>query len=166
MLVLEVGALNYFSLILYAVIIFSVAAGALTLSSLLGRKRRSLVKDDPYECGVPQLGETRTEFNVRFFIIAMLFVLFDIEAVLLAPYAIRYIDLGMEGLAEVGVFVIVLGFGLLYAWRKGALDWNTPLGVSREQWLRVQREFMHEDKPEKASEEAHETAGAGHGHGH
>lgn len=152
--------MEYFPLIFYSVIIFAVGAGALTLSSLLGRKRRSIVKDDPYECGVPQLGETRTEFNVRFFIIAMLFVLFDIEAVLLAPYAIRYVDLGVEGLVEVGVFVIVLGFGLLYAWRKGALDWSTPLGVRPDVWKRMQREFMHADK---AAQPAHEEAHAGHG---
>ena len=151
--------MDYFSFILYVVIIGAVAAGALTLSSLLGRKRRSAIKDDPYECGVPQIGETRTEFNVRFFIIAMLFVLFDIEAVLLAPYCIRYLDLGVEGLAEVGVFVIVLGFGLLYAWRKGALDWSTPLGVKPDDWKRIQREFMHADKPE----ETHEHEAAGHG---
>lgn len=151
--------MDTFSLIFYVVIIFAVAAGALTLSSLLGRKRRSIVKDDPYECGVPQLGETRTEFNVRFFIIAMLFVLFDIEAVLLAPYAIRYLDLGVEGLAEVGVFIVVLGFGLLYAWRKGALDWSTPLGIKPEEWKRVQREFMHADKADAPPE--HEPAGHG-----
>ncbi len=152
--------MNIYSLILYAFIIFSVGAGALTLSALLGRKRRSLVKDDPYECGVPQIGETRTEFNVRFFIIAMLFVLFDIEAVLLAPWAIRYVDLGAEGLAEVGVFLVVLGFGLLYAWRKGALDWNTPLGVQRDHWLKLQRGFAHADAPEV--EQAHEPSGHGH----
>jgi NADH-quinone oxidoreductase subunit A len=152
---------EYFSFFLYVGIILAVAVGALVLSSLLGRKRRSVVKDDPYECGVPQLGETRTEFNVRFFIIAMLFVLFDIEAVLLAPYAIRYVDLGAEGLAEVGVFVIVLGFGLLYAWRKGALDWSTPLGVKPQDWKRIQREFMHADKPEEAAHE--DAAHAGHG---
>jgi len=150
---------EYFSFILYVVIIGAVAAGALTLSSLLGRKSRSAIKDDPYECGVPQIGETRTEFNVRFFIIAMLFVLFDIEAVLLAPYCIRYLDLGVEGLAEVGVFVIVLGFGLLYAWRKGALDWSTPLGVKPDDWKRIQREFMHADKQEAT----HEHDAAGHG---
>jgi NADH-quinone oxidoreductase subunit A len=151
--------LDNYSLILYVVIIVGLAIGALTLSAMLGRRSRGAIKDDPYECGVPQIGETRTEFNVRFFIIAMLFVLFDIEAVLLAPYCIRYLDLGVEGLAEVGVFVIVLGFGLLYAWRKGALDWNTPLGVKPDDWKRIQREFMHADKPaETPGQDA-----AGHG---
>ena len=132
---------DIFSLLVYCVLIFSVGAGGLTLSMLIGNRKRSIVKEDPYECGVSQIGETRTEFNVRFFVLSMLFVLFDIETVLLAPYALTFLaDIragkGVEYLGEVAVFLAVLGFGLLYAWRKGVLDWNVPLGQSAEDAVR------------------------------
>ncbi|MBK8205638.1 MAG: NADH-quinone oxidoreductase subunit A [Planctomycetes bacterium] len=124
---------DLFGIFVYGILIFSVAAGGLILSALVGKRKKGFVKEEPYECGVPQIGETRTEFNVRFFILAMLFVLFDIETVLLAPYAATFIadvheGKGIEYLTEVAVFLAVLGFGLLYAWRKGVLDWNVPLG--------------------------------------
>lgn len=132
---------DLFSLVVYAVLIMAVATGGLTLSALVGKRKRGWVKEEPLECGVPQIGETRTEFNVRFFILAMLFVLFDIETVLLAPYAATFISdvregKGLEYLSEVGVFLAVLGFGLLYAWRKGVLDWNVPLGANPEEAAR------------------------------
>jgi NADH-quinone oxidoreductase subunit A len=126
---------DIFSLLVYSALILAVASGGLGLSILIGTRRKGFIKEEPYECGVPQIGETRTEFNVRFFILAMLFLLFDIETVLLAPYAVTFIEdvrsgKGVEYLVEVGVFLAVLGFGLLYAWRKGVLDWNVPLGQS------------------------------------
>lgn len=129
--------MDLFSLAIYFVLIMSVAAGGLGASALLGRRKKGVMKEEPIECGVPQIGETRTEFNVRFFVISMLFVLFDIETVLLAPYAVTFADdvrsgKGIEYLGEVAVFLAVLGFGLLYAWRKGVLDWNVPLGMSPE----------------------------------
>lgn len=131
-------SVDIFSLAVYAVLIFAVASGGLVTSMLIGKRKRGFVKEEPYECGVPQIGQTRTEFNVRFFVLSMLFVLFDIETVLLAPYAMTFLaDIesgkGVEYLAEVGVFLAVLGFGLLYAWRKGVLDWNVPLGHSPDE---------------------------------
>ncbi len=143
----------------------AVAIGGLGLSHLVGRRRRSVVKEEPVECGVPSLGETRTEFNVRFFVIAMLFVLFDIEAVLLVPYVVDYAYIGFTGLAVVGVFVIVLGFGLLYAWRKGVLDWGVPLGASPEEEMRQRRlaTAAAAQEHEPAHGHHHEPAGAAHG---
>lgn len=145
---------DMFSLGVYALLIFAVASGGLVLSALVGKRKRGWVKEEPIECGVPQIGETRTEFNVRFFILAMLFVLFDIETVLLAPYAATFIadvkeGKGFEYLAEVGIFLAVLGFGLLYAWRKGVLDWNVPLGANPEVAAR------HADAVEPAHQDAH-----------
>ncbi|MCA8916768.1 MAG: NADH-quinone oxidoreductase subunit A [Planctomycetes bacterium] len=129
---------DIFSLGLYAFLIFAVASGGLITSMLIGKRKKGFMKEEPYECGVPQIGETRTEFNVRFFVLSMLFVLFDIETVLLAPYAMTFLSdvkggKGVEYLAEVAVFIAVLGFGLLYAWRKGVLDWNVPLGHSPDE---------------------------------
>ncbi|MBX3473771.1 MAG: NADH-quinone oxidoreductase subunit A [Planctomycetes bacterium] len=149
---------NLFSFAIYCVLILAVGSGGLVLSHMVGKRRRGWVKEEPLECGMPQIGETRTEFNVRFFILAMLFVLFDIETVLLAPYAATFLsDLsegkGIEYLAEVGVFLAVLGMGLLYAWRKGVLDWNVPLGANPEE---AARQADHD----------HTDGGHDHGHGH
>ncbi|MBX3460788.1 MAG: NADH-quinone oxidoreductase subunit A [Planctomycetes bacterium] len=152
---------DVFSILVYIALIMAVASGGLIGSVLIGKRKKGKIKNDPYECGVPQIGDTRTEFNVRFFILAMLFVLFDIETVLLAPYAATFIaDIkegkGVEYLAEVAVFLAVLGFGLLYAWRKGVLDWNVPLGQNPDD---VVRQTIAGDE-----EAAKETAEVAHGH--
>ncbi len=160
--------MDYFSFGVYVFLIMAVAVGGLGLSAVLGRRKKSTIKEEPVECGVGSLGETRTEFNVRFFVIAMLFVLFDIEAVLLAPYVVDYKVLGVAGLAEAGVFMIVLGFGLLYAWRKGVLDWNVPLGASPEEEMKRRAAESRAEKPEEehgdhGHDHPHETVGAAHG---
>jgi len=86
---------DLFSLALYTFLILAVASGGLVTSMLIGKRKKGFMKEEPYECGVPQIGETRTEFNVRFFVLSMLFVLFDIETVLLAPYAMTFLkDVG------------------------------------------------------------------------
>ncbi|MCC6573269.1 MAG: NADH-quinone oxidoreductase subunit A [Planctomycetes bacterium] len=161
--------MDYFSLIVYVALIMAVAIGGLGASALLGKRVKGVIKEEPVECGVGSLGETRTEFNVRFFVIAMLFVLFDIEAVLLAPYVIDYKALGVSGLAEVGVFMIVLGFGLLYAWRKGVLDWSVPLGVSPEEEMKRKAALREEEigvaHSDHGHDHAHEPAAAGAAHG-
>lgn len=99
-----------------------------TVATWWFRKRglitRKQGKHDPYECGVPRLGSTRTRFSVRFYIVALLFVLFDIETVFLLPYAVSCEQLGVNGFLEVLFFVGVLGLGLLYIYRRGALEWE------------------------------------------
>ncbi len=126
---------DMFSLAVYAALILAVAIGGLTLSILVGRRRKGFIKEEPYESGVPQIGETRTEYNVRFFLLALIFMLFDIEVLLLAPYAVTFIDdvhggKGLEYGAVAGVFLVVLTMALVYEWRKGVLDWSKPLGAS------------------------------------
>jgi NADH-quinone oxidoreductase subunit A len=81
-------------------------------------------KYETYECGVPKLGETRIRFGVRFYLIALLFILFDIETVFLIPYAVAFRKLGVAGFLEVLAFVGVLGLGLFYLYRRGALEWE------------------------------------------
>jgi len=82
------------------------------------------MKLEPYECGVPQLAETRERFSVRFYIVAIMFILFDIETVFLIPWAVLYKQLGVFGLVEIGIFFVVLGFGLAYLWKRGGLEWD------------------------------------------
>lgn len=128
---------NTFSILVYGFLILAVASGGLIASILIGPRKKSYIKEEPYESGVPQIGETRTEFNVRFFLLALLFVLFDIETVLLAPYAATFMtDIqagrGLEYLVVAGIFIGALGFGLLYEWRKGVLDWSVQFGHTAE----------------------------------
>ncbi|MCW8131867.1 MAG: NADH-quinone oxidoreductase subunit A [Planctomycetota bacterium] len=93
-------------------------------TKFLGTAKPKKGKYDPYECGVPLLGSARERFEVRFYLVAILFVLFDIETVFLLPYAVSYQRLGMAGLGEILVFVAVLGLGLLYLVKRGALEWE------------------------------------------
>lgn len=93
-------------------------------SIYLGPKASSTVKEEPWECGTVSIGSVRHRFSVRFYIVALLFVVFDIEAVFLFPWAVLYRELGWFGFFEMAVFVLVLTIGLAYVWKKGALEWE------------------------------------------
>ncbi|HEY5974339.1 MAG TPA: NADH-quinone oxidoreductase subunit A [Geobacteraceae bacterium] len=97
---------------------------SVTLSSLIGQKKPSVVKLQPYECGCDPVGSARERFSIKFYLIAMLFILFDIEAVFLYPWAVLFKRLGVFGLIEMGVFVVILFVGYIYVWKKGALEWE------------------------------------------
>ena len=91
---------------------------------LLSPSRPRPAKQEAYECGVPQMASSRERFSVRFYLIAIMFILFDIETVFLIPWAVLYRELGVPGLVEIGIFFAVLGFGLAYLWRRGGLEWD------------------------------------------
>jgi len=114
-------------------LIFVMAAGlAVTLvvvSRLAGKNRPTTVKLMPYECGQNPIGNARERFSVKFYLVAMIFLLFDIEAIFLVPWAVTYNKLvndfgSMLAYFEMMIFVIILFVGFLYVWRKGVLDWN------------------------------------------
>lgn len=109
---------------LYTTFILGMGALLLGVSALLGPRKDGSAKLDPYECGVPVLSGTRERFSVHFYLVAILFILFDIETVFMVPYAVLYKSLGVAGLIEVGLFVGVLAFGLFYLWKRGALEWD------------------------------------------
>ena len=97
----------------------------LTLSSVLGPKNRNKTKQLPFECGSVSVGSVKDQrFNVRFYLVAMLFILFDIEVIFMYPWAVNLKELGWTGFYAMLSFIIVLGGGLLYVWKKGVLDWN------------------------------------------
>lgn len=114
----------YGPLAVYALLVALTGAGALTLSRLLGPRRPRREKAEPYECGVPILDRTRGRHNVRFYLVALFFILFDIETVFLIPWAVVHKSLGLAGLVEMGIFVGVLAAGLAYVWKRGALEWD------------------------------------------
>lgn len=96
----------------------------LTLANTLGPRRPSLVKAAPFECGSEPVGSARDRFGVKFYVVALLFIVFDIEAVFLFPWAVLFTELGWAGYVEMGIFVFTLVLGLVYVWKKGVIDWN------------------------------------------
>src|SRR5512137_499949 len=112
------------AVVLWALLVVATGVGILLASALLGPRRRRGVKLDPYECGVPLFQDARDRFPVRFYLMAIVFILFDIEIVFLLPWAILFRQLGSAGLADVLIFVAVLGVGYVYIWKKGVIDWE------------------------------------------
>src|ERR1051326_1220029 len=114
----------YFPVLLQAVIAMVVAAGLITVSYLLGKRVRNRVKDMPYESGIVPTGDARQRFSVKFYLVGMLFILFDIEAIFLYPWVVVYRELKMTAFIEMLVFVVLILSGFFYIWKKGALDWS------------------------------------------
>src|SRR5213592_3927629 len=113
----------YFPVLLQGLIAMTIAGALLLISFLLGKKVRNRVKDLPYECGITPSGTARERFSVKFYLVGMLFIVFDIEAVFLYPWVVVYRDLKMFGFVEMLIFVILILSGFFYIWKKGALDW-------------------------------------------
>jgi len=114
----------YFPVLLQAVIAMAVAALMLGLSYLLGKKVQNRVKDLPYESGIVPTGDARQRFSVKFYLVGMLFIVFDIEAIFLYPWAVVYRELKMFAFVEMLVFIVLILCGFFYIWKKGALDWS------------------------------------------
>lgn len=120
---------QYLPILLQVLIVTGFAVGTLLASLLLGKSaKRNAMKDSAYECGMLPVGEAQPRFSVKFYIVAMLFVLFDIEVVFLYPWAIIYKEYVIaNGVAIFGwglSFVVILGVAFVYAWKKGALKWE------------------------------------------
>ncbi|MEK6256387.1 MAG: NADH-quinone oxidoreductase subunit A [Chloroflexota bacterium] len=109
--------------ILIAVAAF-IAVAAIAMGTLMGPRRPSSRKAEPYESGMIPIGAGTRRMPVRFYLIAVLFILFDIEVVFFLPWAVVFRKLGLFGLIEMFVFIVVLLVGYVYAWKKGALEWE------------------------------------------
>src|SRR5271166_5644584 len=114
---------EYFPVLLQALVAMLLAAGLITVSYLLGKRVHNNVKDMPYESGIVPTGDARQRFSVKFYLVGMLFILFDIEAIFLYPWVVVYRDLRMTAFVEMLIFVILILSGFFYIWKKGALDW-------------------------------------------
>jgi len=101
-----------------------VPAVFLAAAAFLGPKRPSAVKSEAFECGNPATGPAWGRFSVKFYLTAILFIVFDVEVVFLYPWALLFRRLGMFGFVEMMLFVAILTLGLVYVWRKGALEWD------------------------------------------
>jgi NADH-quinone oxidoreductase subunit A len=114
----------YLPIMLLLVIAICFGLGAMIFSAFVGPKKPSALKLSPYECGCEPVGSARERFPIKFYIIAMFFILFDIEAVFMYPWSIVFKRLGVPGLIEMGVFIAILLVGYIYIWKKGALEWE------------------------------------------
>ncbi|MGK7346314.1 MAG: NADH-quinone oxidoreductase subunit A [Candidatus Nitrospinota bacterium M3_3B_026] len=115
---------QYVPVLLMLLAAAGVAAVMLGLSEFLGPKVRFREKMEPFECGENQIVSPKLRFSVRFYLVAMLFIVFDIEAVFLFPWAVIFQPLGIFGFVEMMVFIAILAAGLVYVWKKGALEWE------------------------------------------
>jgi NADH-quinone oxidoreductase subunit A len=134
---------NYLPLLMQIVVACLVAGGMVVLSALVGKHRYSRTKMQAYECGMTGTGDARGRFSVKFYMVAMLFILFDVEAIFLIPWAVIYRDLPaaiapvlgvagphafkarMFGFWEMLVYIGIVLVGFFYIWKKGVIDWNT-----------------------------------------
>lgn len=114
----------YFPVLVQFVIAVAIAAGLIGVSFLLGKKVKDKVKESPYECGIAPTGSARDRFSVKFYLVAIVFILFDIEAVFLYPWAVVYRQLKMFAFFEMLLFIVLVLSGFFYIWKKGALDWS------------------------------------------
>lgn len=116
--------MEYASLLIVFAFSALIAFSLLLITTLLGPKNPSRVKSEPFECGVEPLMLPRGRFGVKFYLVAILFIIFDVELVFLFPWAVIFRKLGVAGLIEMVAFLGVVFVGLFYAWRKGALEWE------------------------------------------
>ena len=115
---------SYIPIVLFIVAAFAFGAFSYYAAALIRPARPYRAKLAPYESGSPLFSDARIQFPMRYYIIAMLFVIFDIEVIFMVPWAVRYQSLGLLGLIEMMVFIAILLAGFWYAWKKGALDWD------------------------------------------
>ncbi len=116
---------TYFPLVVVFVVAIVIASLLVGLAWLLGPRRPSQVKSEPFECGSVPVGDARDRFGVKFSVVALLFIVFDVEAVFLYPWAVQLSQLGWGGYISMAIFVFTLVLGLVYVLKKGVLDWES-----------------------------------------
>jgi NADH-quinone oxidoreductase subunit A len=131
---------TYFPVLVQIALAVLIATALIVISVAVGKRVKDRVKDSPYECGIAPTGSARERFSVKFYLVGIVFILFDIESVFLYPWAVVYRELKMFAFVEMLIFIALILSGFLYIWKKGALDWshdepNVPLEESRESVL-------------------------------
>lgn len=121
--------IHYAPILILLALILGFAVVNVILCDVMGGRRRSIAKGDAYECGMAPIGSARLRLSIHFYLIAVLFILFDVESIFLIPWAATANEFAQLGLgrivfAEIALFAVVLGVGLAFVWRKGGLDWD------------------------------------------
>jgi len=115
---------DYVAVLIAAILGFLLVGTALIANRILAPRQPSRTKAVTYECGMLPIGRSRTQVHFRYYLFAILFLIFDIETVFLFPWAVTFVDIGESAFYEMVIFIVILGFGLLYAWKKGVLKWR------------------------------------------
>src|ERR1700752_2440605 len=120
------GLHAYVPLLIHLLVAAFLAGALILVSTFIGWRRPSKAKNQPYECGITPTGDAREPFSVKFYLVAMVFILFDVEAIFLYPWAFIFKQLRWFGFVEMLLYIGILLVGYFYLWKKGALDWNRP----------------------------------------
>ena len=115
---------EYFPILVFLVIAGGIAMAMITASFVAARQRPDSEKLSPYECGFDPFEDARVRFDVRYYLVAILFIIFDLEIAFLFPWAVSLSRIGVRGLAAMGLFLFILLIGFAYEWKKGALEWD------------------------------------------
>jgi NADH-quinone oxidoreductase subunit A len=115
---------EYVSVLIMLFLAVATAVGMLVATTLIGPKKKFADKMEPFECGESPIVSPKQRFSVKFYLVALFFVIFDIEAVFVYPWAVLFKDLGVFGFVEMMIFIFILAIGLIYVWRRGALEWE------------------------------------------
>lgn len=118
--------IRYIPLLIQIVVAMLLAGGMVLLSHILGKRKWTRAKNTAYECGIVPTGDAQQSFSVKFYMVGMLFILFDVEAVFLYPWAVIARELRMFGFWEMLVYIGLVLVGFFYIWKKGVIDWNIP----------------------------------------
>ena len=115
---------HYFPILIFILFGLFVGVSALSISRLTAPNRPDAAKLSPYECGFPGVSDARLPFDIRYYLVAILFIIFDLETAFLFPWAVSLRHIGLPGLAAMGIFIGLLLIGFIYEWKKGALEWE------------------------------------------
>ena len=115
---------NYFPIFLFIIVSVAIGAMPIIISRLLNRGEKNKAKSSAYECGFENFSDARMQFDIRFYLVAILFIIFDLEIAFLFPWAVALDNLGSSGLVAMSIFLIILIIGFIYEWKKGALNWD------------------------------------------
>lgn len=114
----------YFPILVFIAFGLFVGVAALSIGRLVAPSRPDEAKLSPYECGFPGVNDARLPFDIRYYLVAILFIIFDLETAFLFPWAVSLRQIGTPGLAAMGIFIGLLFIGFVYEWKKGALEWE------------------------------------------
>ncbi|GAB3918029.1 NADH-quinone oxidoreductase subunit A [Mucilaginibacter boryungensis] len=118
------SAINYLPIVIQMLVAVGFAVGTMFATHYLGPKRKTKDKLTPFESGVEVVGNARTPISIKYFLVAILFVLFDVEVIFMYPWAVNFREMGVEGLVEMFIFMATLLLGFIYILKKKALDWD------------------------------------------
>ncbi|HEX8563753.1 MAG TPA: NADH-quinone oxidoreductase subunit A [Flavobacterium sp.] len=121
---MQTDQLDYFPILMQLLLAVGFVVLTIIGSSFLGPRRFSKNKDKNFECGIESIGNARIPFSVKYFLVAILFVLFDVEVIFMYPWAVNFKEMGLEGLAKMGIFMILLLVGFFYVIKKKGLEWE------------------------------------------